>query len=74
MKKLLLSAAIVSLATGAYAGGMAAPTMVPDEVAVQTASSSGGVLIPLLLLLLVAAAIASGSKSTPAPIVTGGLG
>ena len=65
--KILLAGAFCVLATqGAYAGGVAEPTMEPEVVVAETSASSGGVIVPLLLLLLIAAAV-SGSNSTPLP-------
>lgn len=66
-KKIILAGAFCALATqGAYAGGVAEPTMEQEVVVAETAASSGGVLLPLLLLVLIAVAV-SGTSSVPAP-------
>ena len=58
MKKLALAAALSLVATGAFAGGVAAP-VTPVVIAEDTSSSAGGVLVPVLALVLIAAAIAA---------------
>ena len=59
MKKLALAAVLSVAATGAFAGGTAAPAMEPATIAGDTSSSAGGVLAPVLALILLAAAAAN---------------
>lgn len=59
MKKLALAAALSIVATGAFAGGVAAPAVAPVVIAEDTSSSAGGVLVPVLALILIAAAVAN---------------
>lgn len=56
MKKLALAAALATVATSSFAGGMAEPVMEPAVVEAKTSSSAGGIIVPLLLLLVIAAA------------------
>jgi hypothetical protein len=57
MKKLALAAALSVVATGAFAGGVVEPVMVPEVVVEDTTSTAGGILVPVLALILIAAAI-----------------
>lgn len=59
MKKLALAAALSVAATGAFAGGLAAPILEPAVIIEETTSSSGGIIIPLLLLAVVVAVVVS---------------
>ena len=70
MKNLIITtAAALSLATAAYAGGNAEAEMEPmvetSEVA-PASSSAAGIIVPLLALLLLAA-VASGSDDDTSP-------
>ncbi|NCO22341.1 MAG: hypothetical protein GW905_10175 [Rhodobacterales bacterium] len=55
MKKIALAAVLSIAATGAFAGGLAAPILEPTVIVEETTSSSGGIVVPLLLLALVVA-------------------
>jgi hypothetical protein len=57
MKKIAIAAALAVTATGAFAGGVAAPVLAPVVVAQDTSTSAGGIIVPILALVLIAAAI-----------------
>ncbi|NJM84005.1 MAG: hypothetical protein HC844_17545 [Tabrizicola sp.] len=56
MKKLALAAALTTVASASFAGGLVEPIMEPEIVEAETSSSAGGIIVPLLLLLVIAAA------------------
>jgi len=58
MKKIALAAVLSVAATGAFAGGLAAPILEPAIIIEETTSSSGGIVVPLLLLALLIAVAA----------------
>ena len=58
MKKIALAAVLSVAATGAFAGGLAAPVLEPAVIVEETTSSSGGIVIPLLLLAVIIAVAA----------------
>ena len=59
MKKLVLVAAVLAVAsTAAYAGNIAEPIIEAPVIVEETGGSSEGILLPLILLVLVAAAVA----------------
>ncbi len=57
MKKFVLAAALATVSSTAFAGGMVEPIMDPEPIVVETkaSSSAGGILVPLLLLVVAAA-------------------
>jgi hypothetical protein len=59
MKNIALAAVLSVSATGAFAGGMAAPMMEPAVVVTETSPASGGIVIPLLILAIIAAVVVS---------------
>lgn len=65
MRKLILSACIMTLGAGAsLAGGYSAPAVEAEPVVIEQSSSSNpGLLIPIMLLVAIAVAASSGSDS-----------
>lgn len=59
MKKLVLAAALTTLASTAFAGSLADPIIEAPVIVEAATGSSTGILLPLFLLVVVAAAVAS---------------
>lgn len=64
MKKILLAAAIISLASPSFAGSLADPVVEPPVIVEQASSVSTGMLLPLILISLVLIAVSSSSSSS----------
>ena len=58
MKKLALAAVLAVVATGAYAGGVVEPVIIPEVIVEDTSTTAGGILVPIIALVLIAAAVA----------------
>ena len=58
MKKLALAAVLAVVATGAYAGGVVEPVMVPEVIMEDTSTTAGGIIVPIIAVILIAAALA----------------